>query len=218
VTALGKLVVIEGIDGAGTTTQMERYAEHLRAQGKRVHTTRQPSRGPIGTFIRQALGGALSLGGELHAPLMALLFAADRLEHLASEVEPRLADGTIVLCDRYDLSSLAYQTATAPSGLLARVDFESWVRSQNRFARRPDVTLVVDVTPEIAERRRAARSGNPDIYEYAELQRTLAALYRDAERLCPGDVIVHVDGDPSLDEVTGRICTALDPLVLGAVT
>jgi dTMP kinase len=212
---LGKLVVIEGIDGAGTTTQMERYAEHLRAHGRAVHTTRQPTRGPVGSFIRQALGGEVSLGGELHAPLMALLFAADRLAHLAAEVEPKLVEGAVVLCDRYDLSSIAYQTATAPRALLAELDFESWVRSLNRFARRPDVTLVVDVTPEVAERRRAARSGRPDIYEYAELQTRLAALYRDAERLTPGDTILHVDGDPTLDEVTERIRAALDPIVLG---
>lgn len=210
-----KFVVIEGIDGAGTTTQMERYAEHLRARGLRVHTTRQPCRGPIGTFIRQALGGEVSLGGAHHAPLMALLFAADRLEHLAREVEPELAAGAVVLCDRYDLSSLAYQTATAPNEIRGALDFEAWVRSLNRFARRPDVTLVVDVTPEVAEQRRARRSGKPDIYEYAELQRTLAGLYREAERLCPGDAIVHIDGDPSLDRVAERIREALDPLVLG---
>jgi dTMP kinase len=211
----GKLVVIEGIDGAGTTTQMERYAEHLRSRCVPVHTTRQPSRGPIGSFIRQALGGSLSLGGERHAPLMALLFAADRLEHLASEVEPKLAEGIVVLCDRYDLSSIAYQTATAPPEVRSSVDFERWVRSLNRFARRPDVTLVVDVTPEVAEQRRASRSGKPDLYEVAELQRTLAGLYREAERLCPDDAIVHIDGDPSLDEVTARIREVLDPLVLG---
>ncbi|MBM4374450.1 MAG: dTMP kinase [Deltaproteobacteria bacterium] len=211
----GKLVVIEGIDGAGTTTQTERYAEHLRARGLAVHTTRQPSRGPVGSFVRQALGGEVSLGGALHAPLMALLFAADRLAHLAAEIEPRLAAGAVVLCDRYDLSSIAYQTSTAPSELLASGEFEAWVRSLNRFARRPDVTLVVDVTPEVAERRRATRSGKPDIYEYKELQARLAALYREAERLAPGDAILHVDGDPSLDEVTRRIRAALDPLVLG---
>jgi len=211
----GRLVVIEGIDGAGTTTQMERYAEHLRARGLAVHTTRQPSRGPVGAFIRQALGGEVSLGGAVHAPLMALLFAADRLAHLAAEIEPRLAAGAVVLCDRYDLSSIAYQTATAPSELLASSEFEAWVRSLNRFARRPDVTLVVDVTPEVAERRRATRSGKPDIYEYKELQARLAALYREAERLAPGDAIVHVDGDPSLDEVTRRIRAALDPFVFG---
>ena len=53
----GKLIVLEGIDGAGTTTQIERYAEHLRLANRTVHVTRQPSPGPIGTMLRQALGG-----------------------------------------------------------------------------------------------------------------------------------------------------------------
>ena len=211
----GKLIVLEGLDGAGTTTQIERYAEHLRLANRTVHVTRQPSPGPIGTMLRQALGGRVAVGSEHHSEIMALLFAADRLDHLAREVDPWLREGAVVLCDRYDLSSIAYQTATAPAELLARVDFEGWVRSLNRFARRPDLTVVVDVTPELAEGRRASRAGKPDIYEYSDLQSRLAALYREAERLCPGDAIVHVDGDPSLDEVSARIRGILDPMVLG---
>jgi dTMP kinase len=211
----GKLIVVEGIDGAGTTTQIERYAAHLRQAKRLVHVTREPSQGPIGSMLRQALGGRMALGNGYHSELMALLFAADRLDHLATEIEPWLRDGAVVLCDRYDLSSIAYQTTTAPAELLERVDFESWVRSLNRFARRPDLTVVVNVSPDLAERRRRSRTGKPDIYEVAELQRKLAALYRDAERLTPGDAIVHIDGDPSLEEVSASLRAVLDPLVLG---
>lgn len=208
----GLLVVIEGIDGAGTTTQIERYASHLRERSRLVHVTRQPSRGPIGALIRQALGGRLSIGSDHEAATMALLFAADRLDHLSTEVEPWLRDGAVVLCDRYDLSSLAYQAATASSKLVV-ADFESWIRTLNRYARRPDLTLVVDVHPDVAERRRAQRSGQPELYEVRELQARLAELYRDAERLCPGDRMVHIDGDGSLDEVAVAIRAALDPFV-----
>lgn len=211
----GKLIVVEGIDGAGTTTQIERYAEHLRQKRRVVRVTREPSQGPIGTMLRQALGGRVQLGRAHHSEIMALLFAADRLHHLATEIEPWLRDGAVVLCDRYDLSSIAYQTATAAAELLERVDFEAWVRTLNRFALRPDLTVIVNVTPAVAEARRRLRPGAPDIYEYSELQTKLAGLYRDAERILPNDRIVHLDGDPSLDEVSAALSAVLDPFVLG---
>lgn len=212
-SAEGLLIAVEGIDGAGTTTQIARYAEHLRREGRLVHVTREPSTGPIGSMLRQALGGHVELASSHHAESMALLFAADRLDHLSREIEPQLHAGAVVLTDRYDFSSLAYQTATASAALTADGSFESWIRSLNRFARRPDCTLVVNVSADVAERRRRDRSGKPDIYEYAELQARLAALYRDAERLAPNDRIVHVDGDGSLDEVADAIRAALDPIV-----
>src|SRR4051794_39709628 len=110
----GRFIVIEGLDGAGTTTQTERLATRLREEGHRVLTTREPSDGPVGMLLRQALTGRLTLPGA-HAPLadetLALLFAADRTDHLASRVEPALGRGEVVLCDRYVLSSLAYQGA-----------------------------------------------------------------------------------------------------------
>lgn len=215
-TQPGPFIVIEGIDGAGTTTQILRYAEYLRSRGRMVHVTRQPSVGPIGGLIRQGLNGRVRLDPATLAPIMALLFAADRIDHVAMEIEPLLREGTVVLCDRYDLSSIAYQTATAPAELLARFDFEAWIRELNRLARRPDLTLVVNVSPEVAERRRHVRGGPPDIYEVSDLQRRLAALYRDAERLCPNDRIVHLDGDPSLDDVAEGIRRVLDPIVFGA--
>jgi dTMP kinase len=110
----GLFVVLEGLDGAGTTTQCTALAERLRQAGPEVLTTREPSDGPIGTQIRQALAGRLSLPDRLApltAPTLALLFAADRVDHAAAEVEPALARGAVVLCDRDLLGSLAYQTA-----------------------------------------------------------------------------------------------------------
>jgi dTMP kinase len=86
----GRFVVIEGLDGAGTTTQARLLGERLRAEGRAVHVTAEPSGGPVGALIRQVLqhrvnGGA---GGGFDAAGLALLFAADRLDHLAAEVEP----------------------------------------------------------------------------------------------------------------------------------
>jgi len=208
----GLFVVIEGIDGAGTTTQCERYAARLRAAGRRVHVTREPSAGPVGALLRQVLTRRVVLPASRQAQTMALLFAADRLDHLAHEVEPRLAEGCVVLSDRYDLSSLTYQSlsdrddATAP-----RVE---WIRALNQCARRPDVTVVIDVSPDVAAARRRARGGAEELLEAVELQALLARAYRRAEAFVPGDRLIHVDGDGSADAVAEAVAAALDAFAL----
>ena len=209
----GKLIVFEGIDGAGTTTQAERYAEHVRQQRRLIHVTRQPSDGPIGSMLRLALSGRLQLGASNQAQTMALLFAADRLDHLAHEIEPLLRDGYVVVCDRYDLSSLAYQTATAPAAALESFDFAAWVRSLNRFALRPDATLVIDVSSAEAEKRRRARLAATELYERVELQETLAGLYARAEELVPHDLVLHVDGEAPVDDVFAAVCAQLADVI-----
>ena len=176
-----------------------------------VHVTHQPSDGPVGSLLRLGLGGRLKLGASNQAQCMALLFAADRLDHVAHQIEPHLRDGAVVICDRYDLSSIAYQTATArdeDSGA-----FEIWVREINRYAPRPDATVVLDVTPEEAERRRQERLGALELYEETELQRELAALYKRAETLVPGDRVFRVDGNRPLEEVSKAVQEALAGVV-----
>lgn len=208
----GLFVVLEGIDGAGTTTQAERYAAHLRARGRAVHVTREPSTGPIGSLIRLALTRRLPLPGESSSQTMALLFAADRLDHVAHEVTPALEQGTIVISDRYDLSSLTYQSASGAVPPSERAALTSWIRELNRHARRPDVTVVIDVTPSVAADRRRARGGGVELFDDEDLQRELAAAYRRAEELVPGDRVVHIDGDAAPDAVTAAIAAAVDPL------
>jgi dTMP kinase len=174
-----------------------------------VHVTREPSTGPIGAQIRLMLGHRIPLPAERRAETMALLFAADRLDHLASEVEPYLSSGFVVISDRYDLSSLAYQSVTAREGS----DITAWIREINRHARRPDVTVVVDVAPDVAAARRASRGGAPELYEQAELQARLADRYLRAEELVPGDRVLHVNGDPDPDAVAASIAAALEPFI-----
>jgi dTMP kinase len=207
----GKFIVFEGIDGAGTTTQSERYAAFLRRDRRVVHVTREPSDGPVGTLLRLGLAGRLQLGASNQAQCMALLFAADRLDHVAHEIEPHLRDGAVVISDRYDLSSIAYQTATTREEDTA--GFESWVRSLNRYAPRPDATIVLEVSPEEAERRRQERLGALELYEESELQRQLVQLYARAESLVPGDRIIRIDGNQSLDAVTEAVQQALADIV-----
>src|SRR5262245_48963099 len=116
----GRFIVIEGVDGSGSTTHTKLLSKALKKRGFRVHITCEPTTGPIGALIRQVLQKRITSPGEagpqsLGWSTMALLFAADRLDHLDSEVIPSLRTGEWVISDRYDLSSLAYQSLTAPS-------------------------------------------------------------------------------------------------------
>lgn len=204
----GRFVVLEGIDGAGTTTQVAKLVERLRREGAPpVRATREPSDGPIGALVRQVLSGRIvSPGGR--APgwaTMALLFAADRMDHVESEIEPFLADGGIVVSDRYDASSLAYQSVSSGSGGERAVD---WIRQLNTHALRPDLTIVVDLPPDVAAERRASRGEPVQLYEQNETQRALAVFYRDLARHLPQDRIVVVDGSGSMEDVHERIFAA----------
>jgi dTMP kinase len=213
-TALaGAFIVFEGIDGAGTSTQAERYAAHLRRAGRSVHVTHEPSSGPIGALIRQVLRGQLTLSNPCHAELMALLFAADRLDHVAAEIAPHVEQGGVVLSDRYDLSSLAYQSITASGSGHDPAHVVTWIRTLNRAARRPDVTVVLDVDAHVAAARRQARGGAPELFDGLDLQARLAEAYRGAEALVPGDRVIHLDGNPSADEVTAAVVATLTPFV-----
>ncbi len=202
----GLFIVVEGIDGAGTTTQCARAAERFVDKGLPVHVTREPSDGPIGTLIRQILTGRVVVPGHhgAHAPnwaTMATLFAADRLDHLEAEIVPNLVDGVTILCDRYDHSSVAYQTVSSGGDAEAA----AWVRELNRKARRPDLTLVLDVDPEVAAGRRVSRSGSPELYETDEMQIALAAFYSTIERLFPDDNVRHIDANRDAESVANAI-------------
>jgi dTMP kinase len=203
----GRFVVLEGIDGAGTTTHVARLADRLRAKNQLVRTTREPSDGPIGTLIRQVLTGRVIVPGG-RAPnwtTMALLFAADRMDHVEAEIEPWVASGGIMISDRYDASSLAYQSVSSGSG---GSDAVEWIRTLNRFCARPDLTIVLDVTFEEAARRRDQRGEASQLYEQNEVQRALAVFYRNLAAHLPKDRIALVDADGSIEGVQQRIYTA----------
>lgn len=206
----GAFIVLEGLDGAGTTTQLERLSSVLRGEGHRVFATREPSDGPIGTQIRQALTGRLVLpqgAGPLTAETLALLFAADRMDHLAAQVEPALARGELVLCDRYVLSSLAYQGSTLPM---------QWVGELNARALAPDLTLFIDVNAATAASRRLVRGGAEELFEADAKQRKIRRQYQKAlgSALVPGrSKIVRIDGKGSVEAVTEACLSALRPLL-----
>jgi dTMP kinase len=202
----GRFVVLEGLDGAGTTTQSRLLAERLRAEGRKVHLTAEPSTGPIGALIRQVLTGRIGggRGGRdgFDRAALALLFAADRKDHFHTEIAPKLADGVDVVCDRFTLSSLAYQGADLGD--------MGWVEALNAGAAATDVVLFLRCRPEVALRRRFAASLDREIFEVSAFQRRVAVSYEQAIRRLRklGERIVEIDGEAPLAEVTAAVWDA----------
>jgi dTMP kinase len=138
----GVFICIEGLDASGKTTQSKLLVKNLREKGFDAIYTTEPSRGNIGRLIRRHV-----LLGEnrLSVVLEALLFAADRVDHLEREVVPALEEGKIVVSDRYFYSSLAYQGA-------AGLDLK-WIEGINKWALKPDLSIYIDIPPEIVLQR-----------------------------------------------------------------
>jgi dTMP kinase len=202
----GRFIVLEGIDGAGTTTQTERLAAHLRGRGRRATATREPSDGPVGRLLRQILLGqhALPDGGKVAGPAMALLFAADRVDHLQREIEPLLAGGSDVVSDRYLLSSLAYQ---------AEESDRDWVASLARGVRPADLTILIDVPIAVAADRRHRAGRAVERYDGDAYLERVAENYRRLATGAPATVIV--DGVKGPDEVAAAIARAVDAVLEG---
>jgi dTMP kinase len=199
----GKFIVLEGIDGSGTTTQLDRAVSYVRTLGRSAVATREPSGGPIGKLLREALIGRLKMpdGTTMDGRTMALLFAADRIDHLQREIEPLLAAGTTVISDRYLLSSLAYQAEEAE---------RDWVASLARNVLRPDLTILLDIPIEVAARRREVAGRPIERYDADFYLTKVAANYR---ALAAQDLsVVVLDGTETKDDVTAALCRAIVPL------
>ena len=203
--------MLEGLDGAGTTTQAQRLAAWMRGQGRKVHVTAEPSAGPIGALVRQVLtrrvvGGA-GPPADFDPAALALLFAADRLDHVASEVEPRLAGGWDVVSDRFTLSSLAYQAITCRD--------RAWVEEINRRALAPDATLFLEVGARTALARRFAASGTREIFEVPAFQARVARSYQEgiATLRSLGQRVELIDGERPIEDVTAALARAVAALL-----
>jgi dTMP kinase len=138
----GAFICVEGLDASGKTTQSKLLVKSLREKGLDAVYTTEPSKGRIGRLIRRHV-----LLGEnrLSVALEALLFSADRIDHLEREVMPALKDKKIVISDRYLYSSLAYQGA-------AGLDLK-WIEKINKWAVKPDLTIYLDVPSEVVLQR-----------------------------------------------------------------
>lgn len=148
-------LTFEGLDGSGKSTHLRRAAEWLTARGERVHQTREPGGTPLADAIRGIFLDRRWKG--MDARVEAMLVFASRRQHLLEVIEPKLADGVHVLCDRFTDSSLAYQGGARGLGA-------EWVHDLDRLAtdgRRPDFTMLFDLPPEVALER-GQRKGRKD--------------------------------------------------------
>lgn len=164
----GLFIVFEGLDGSGKTTQAKLLADRLSERGRRVHLTAEPTTGPIGAELRHYLAHRLSFDPRV----LPYLFAADRADHLynaESGILAALASGVTVICDRYVLSSLAYQSTEAAREL---------VETLNRDFPPPDLTVYLDVTPEegLAAKQRQSHlsEANDTLHKQAAVAREYA--------------------------------------------
>ncbi len=202
----GRFIVLEGLDGAGTTTQARILGDALRRAGRRVHVTAEPSSGPAGALVRHILTRRVAGpdGTGFDPAALALLFAADRLDHVASEIAPRIRDGYHVVSDRFTLSSLAYQGLT--TGDMA------WVDGINGRAAVPDLTVFLRVRAPVAFRRRQAVTADREIFEVSAFQRRVAAGYDRAmaHLRAAGQRIVEVDGEAPVEAVAAAVLAEVE--------
>ncbi len=196
----GRLIVFEGIDGSGLTTQAHLLRDWYQREQRECHLTKEPSEGPTGAQIRLVLSKRLSLGGNEsdfeHA--LALLFAADRMDHLVNLIIPSLSSGINVICDRYLLSSFAYQGIS--------VDMES-LRAMNRPCRVPDLTIFLDVPVEISQKRIARERWHVDLYEETEKLTQVRAKYLEVinQLRLEGHTIEVVNGNDTPTAVSKAV-------------
>lgn len=191
----GRLVVFEGVDGSGKSTQLRLLAERLRARGHDPVVTHEPTGGAFGQRIR-----AMARSGERVAPEEELRwFVEDRREHVAGVIGPALAAGRLVLSDRYYLSTVAYQGARGhdPQRLLAEAEGE--------FPP-PDLALVFEIDPARGLARVAARGGSAEpAFEEAAFLSRVDAIFRSIER--PYVARIAAAAEPA--RVHAEVCSTL---------
>ena len=181
----GKIVVIEGIDGSGKSTACSRLGEILSERGFSIVVTAEPTHERIGALIRSGSIPGISQATE------ALLFAADRSDHTEA-MERWAEEGKVVICDRYFASTVAYQS----SGLDGSEVDRDWLLSINRrFADRPDLTILLDLDPEVSLARVSARGeGESKFEKLGFLGRVREEYLRLAEEF--GFTVIDASGSP----------------------
>jgi dTMP kinase len=187
----GAFICIEGLDGCGKTTQAKLLVKRLQKSHNAFYTA-EPSRGQIGAFIRKSC-----LYGEkrLSSAVEALLFAADRLEHVENEVLPALRQGRLVVSDRYVYSSLAYQGAAGLS--------LEWIEKINEHSLRPDFAIFIDVDPKIVMQRLKSKKSVMENLETQQRVRQIYLTYVEKGKL------VRIDGNKPKKEVAEDLSAAV---------
>ncbi|WP_153131897.1 dTMP kinase [Dechloromonas hortensis] len=189
----GKFITFEGIDGAGKSSHVEWLAEWLRGQGKTVQVTREPGGTELGEKLRTLL-----LNDPMHLETETLLMFAARREHLAKLIEPALARGEWVVCDRFSDATYAYQGGGRGLDRSKFLALEHWVHAHVQ----PDLTLLFDLPLDVARERIALASRVLDRFEQerAEFHERVRLAYLERAHANPSRIRV-VDANNSLDNI-----------------
>ena len=189
----GKFITFEGIDGAGKSSHVEWLAEHLRARGLVVHVTREPGGTELGEKLRTLL-----LNEPMHLETETLLMFAARREHLARLIEPALARGEWIVCDRFSDATFAYQGGGRGLDRSKFLTLEHWVHGHVQ----PDLTLLFDLPLEIARERIALASRVLDRFEQerADFHERVRQAYLERAHNNPSRIQV-VDANNSLEDI-----------------
>lgn len=187
----GRLIAFEGIDGTGKSTQIAMLAEALRHDGAEVVTTREPTNGVYGQQIRALYQNRAAVSREQELDL----FLADRRQHVEGLIIPGLAQGKVILTDRYYLSTAAYQGALG-------FDPELIMRRNEAFAPVPDLVILIELAPEQAVMRiQHYRQESLNHFEQEEGLRQVAEVFRSLDR----DYIKRVDGAQDINALHALI-------------
>lgn len=210
--ASGRLITLEGIEGVGKSTNLAFLADRLRAAGVSLLTTREPGGTPLAEEIRQVLMAPRDEPVAQQAELL-LMFAA-RAQHVRTLIEPALARGDWVLCDRFTDATYAYQGG----GRGVPVEAIAWLEQYVQDALRPDCVFVLDIDPEAGLARARARSSVVDRFEQEQLEffARVRAAYLSRARAQPARYCVLDAGQP-LAVVQQQLAARLDALLAGSI-
>ena len=182
-TPRGRFITFEGIDGAGKSTHIAGVVELIRARGYRVVSTREPGGTALGEKLRELL-----LNEPMHLETEAMLMFAARREHLAQVIEPALARGDWVVCDRFSDATYAYQGGGRGLDKRKFEALEQWVHGHLQ----PDLTFLFDLAPEVAGQRIAAQGRELDRFEQerADFHARVRAAYLERAAAAPQRICV----------------------------
>ncbi len=194
----GKFIVIEGIDGAGKSTQADILSKRLIESGLKILTTHEPTDLPIGMLVRKQLKNEWKISNQC----LELLFAADRADHLDKQIIWALQNNDAVVCDRYIPSSLAY-------GSIAN-DF-LWITALNQHFIAPDLIIYLDADPQIGLARLQKERNSLELYEKLETLEKVSKNYKKALNTFQeaGSIIKTVDAVASTTDVADQIFTII---------
>lgn len=187
----GLFIVIDGPDAAGLSTQAQLLERFIKSKGKEVILTKEPTNGLIGGLIR----AILKHEWKTNQQTLQLLFSADRAHHLQKEIIPALNQGKVVICDRYILSTYCF-------GTIDKVDLD-WLRSLNSQFLKPDVTIILDVPPEVSLKRIKESRFGMELFEEIEKLKKVRENFHRLKDEFPNTFIV--DGTKSAEEVHQKI-------------